>query len=197
MTTRPRADVDDVVGELLESSDDGGELFVAQVLAQQREADHVGEPHGEVGTLPWGEAVTAEHHVALDPRRDLAPPHELEELRHRGNGHVGDAGEGLGRQDGVDLLAHHVAGDELGLGDPRHGRADDAGHLHRRVGVGGPERLQALEEAYGLEIEVGEGRLVVRHAGEPQRPPEALEFLEVDAGELGHLHSRIAPGATG
>ena len=193
LTTRPPAAGHDVVGDLLEPPHDGGELLVAQVLAEEREADHVGESHGEHRALPRGQAVAAQHHAALDPRRHLAPPDELEELGHGGNGHVGHAGEGLGRQDGVDLRAHHVARDELGLGDPCHRRADDPGHLHRRVGVGGAERLQALEEAHRLEVEIGEGRVVVVDAGEPERPPEALELVEVDAGELGHLDPGVAP----
>ena len=72
----------------------------------------------------------------------------------------------------------HVPGHELRLGDPGHGRADDAGHLHRRVGIGGAERLQALEEAHRLEVEVGEGPVVVVDAGEAEGAPEALELVD-------------------
>ena len=85
----------DVVGDLLEAAHHGGQLLVAQVLAEEREADHVGESDRQHRALPGREPVAAQHHAALDPCCHLAPPDELEQLRHGGDGHVGDAGEGV------------------------------------------------------------------------------------------------------
>ena len=83
------------------------QFFVAQVLTEEREADHVGESNRQHGALPGREPVAAQHHAALDPGGHLAPPDELEQLRHRRDRHVGDAGEGLGRQDRIDLRLCH------------------------------------------------------------------------------------------
>ena len=154
--------------------------------------DHVGEPDRQHRALPGGQAVAAQHHVALDPRRHLAPPDELEQLGHGRDGDVGHAGEGVGRQHRVDLGVDHVAGHQLGLGDPGHRGADDPGHLQRRLDVGRTQRLQALEEADRFEVEVGEGGLVVVDAGEAEGTPEALELVEADTGQLGDLDPGVA-----
>ena len=69
----------------------------------------------------------------------------------------------------------HVAGHELGLGDPRHGRADHPGQLQGGVGTGRPECLHPLEQAHRLEVEIGEGQFVLVDVGEPEGAPEALE----------------------
>ena len=55
-----------------------------------------------------------------------------------------------------------------------------------------PERLHALEEPHRLEVEVGEGAVVVVDVGEAEGPPEALELVELDPGELGDLGPGVA-----
>ena len=168
----------DVVGDLLEAPHDGGELLVAQVLAEEREADHVGEPHGEdralPGARPWLRSIMLRWIPAATWRRHT----NSSSLAMAGMVTSATLAKASAESDRVDLRAHHVPGHELGLGDAGHGRADDPGHLHRRLGVGRTERLEALEEADRLEVEVGEGGVVVVDAGEPERPPEALELVD-------------------
>ena len=84
-------------------------------------------------------------------------------------------------------------GHQLRFGDTRHGRADDPRHLDRRLGIGGTERLQALEDPDRLEIEVGEDVLVVVDPREAEGAPEALQHVDADTGELGHLDPGVAP----
>ena len=184
---------DDVVGNLLETSDDRGQLLVAEMLAEQGEPNHVGKPDRQDGALTRRQAVAAQHHAPLNPCRHLTPPDELEELGHRWDGDVGHAGEGVARQHRVDLGTDHVAGHQLRLGDPRHRGADDPGHLHGRLDVGGADGLQALKEAHGFEVEVGEGPFVVFDAREPEGAPESLELVEADTGQLGDVDPGIAP----
>ena len=66
------------------------------------------------------------------------------------------------------------------------------GHLDRRLGIGGAERLQALEDPDRFEIEVGEGAVVVVDPGEAEGAPEALQHVDADTGELGHLDPGVA-----
>ena len=88
----------DVVGDLLEAADHRGQLLVAQVLAQQGEADHVGEADGQHRALAGRDAVGCATSCPPDPGRHLAAPDELEQPGHGRNGDVGHAGEGVGRQ---------------------------------------------------------------------------------------------------
>ena len=162
------------------------------MLAQERETDHVGEPHRDHRALSRCQPVAAQHHAALDSRRHLPAPDEFQQLGHGGNRHVGNAGKRLGGEDRVDLRADHVSRDELRLGDTSHRRTDHAGHLHSCFGVGGPECLEALEQAHRFEVEIRKRAIVLIDPGKAERAPEPLQHVDADAGELGDLD----PGVT-
>ena len=183
------------MGDLLESADHRSQLLVTQMLAEERETDHVGKSNGENGALARGEAVAAGHHGALDACRHLSSPDELEDPRHGRDDDVGHAGEGVGRHDrvGLHLAADDVARGQLGVGDTGQRRAHDPGHLQRGVGVRRSQRLQPLVETDGLEVEVGESAVVVVDPGETEGPPEMLELGQIHPGELGHLEPGVPP----
>ncbi len=181
------------MGDLLEPPHHGGEFLVAQMLAEEGEAHHVGEAHGEHGALTGGDAVAAQQHVSLDARSQLPAPYVLEQLGHGRDGDVGHAGEGFGRHHRVDLGADHVPRHQLGLGDAGHGGAHDPGQLERRLGVGRTQGLDGQEEPDRFEVEIGEGGVVVVDVGEAERAPEALELRELDTGELRDLGAGVAP----
>ena len=140
----PGRTCDDVVRDLLEPANDRGELLVGQVLTEQREADHVGEPDREDRALSRNEPMTAQHHGTLDRRGHLAAPDVLEQLGHGRDRAVSHAGHRLGNEDRVTLHRHRASRDEFCVGDTRHGGSDDARHLERRVDVCAAERLHPL-----------------------------------------------------
>ena len=61
----------------------------------------------------------------------------------------------------------------------------------RRLGIGRPERLQTLEEAHRLEVQISERPVVVVDAGEAEGAPEAFQHVDAHAGQLGHLDPRV------
>jgi len=81
-----------------------------------------------------------------------------------------------------------LPGNQLRLGDPGHGGAMTRAICKRRVGLRGAERLHSLEDADRLEVEVGQGAVVVVHAGEAEgRARNAPSLSTVDTGQLGDL----------
>ncbi len=170
---------DDVVGEVLEPADHGGQVMLGEVLAQEGEPDHVGEADGQDGAGPGREAADPQQHGAAGGGLDVAAPDELEQSAHGGQGGTGRAGEGIGGQDAVVLGRHgHGPGGQFGLGDPGHGGPDDPGQLQGHVDVGGPQLQHGLEQLHGLDVEVGEDGVVVGDVQEPEGPPEPFDEVQ-------------------
>src|SRR6185437_9013646 len=176
---------DDVVGDLLEPADHGGEVVLGEVLTEKGEADHVGEADGEDRAGARRDAAGPQEHGPPGGGLDVAPPDELEQAGHGGQGAAGHAGEGVGGQDAV-VLRHrrHRPGDQLGLGDPGHRRSDDPGELQGHVDVGGPQLEHGLEQLDGFDVEVGEGGLVGGDVQEAEGTPEPLDQVEGEPGAV-------------